>query len=532
MSGEGSRGKRLAHPVTVPRLGWSMTEGTLVAWLKRDGEAVVAGEGLYTLEGDKAAQDVEATETGVWRLLPGGPGAGTVVKVGDLLGYVVGERGEGGASGTKGKDGKDGPQSRGRVATPRARRVARELGVDWAGLTGTGRGGRVRERDVRAAGAASAAAGPARSDGRVMKEEALRGFVEEVLQAAGMSGEDATTGAEVLVTTDLWGIHTHGTKLLAGYLRRLKAGGLRARGEPRVVAEGGSWATVDGDSSLAMVTSVFAMRVAMGKARRQGLAYVGVRNSCHFGAAGYYAWLAAREGLIGIAMANDIPCVAAPGSRGPITGSNPLAYAVPAGRHRPMLLDISTATVAGGKVYAARARGEAIPGNWIIDGEGRPTTDPGGFPQVGALLPMAGHKGYGIALLIETLSGILSGAAVTWGVRSWAHDDDTRATGHGAAFLALDPRCLGAGDGFERKVEALVDEIHGSPRADGVERLLVPGEREWERYARGQRDGMALPADVWESLEEAAVRAGIALNPRDAGDAGATGERAAPRAGD
>lgn len=337
----------------------------------------------------------------------------------------------------------------------------------------------------------------------------LHRFTRDAFRRVGMSEADAETGAEVLATTDAWGVFTHGTKSLAGYLRRLQAGGLRAQGSPRIVAEGGGWATVDGDSSLGMVASVFAMQVAIAKARQQGIAYVGVRNSCHFGAAGYYAWLAAREGLIGVAMANDIPSVAAPGSRGAVTGSNPLAYAVPAGTRPPMLLDISTATVAGGKVYAAKARGEPIPGNWIIDATGKPTADPSGFPQVGALLPMAGHKGYGLSLLIETLSGILSGAAVTWGVRSWAHDDAALHTLHGAAFLAIDVKCIMPPEEFARKVETLIDEIHNSPRADGVERLLVPGELEWERHDRAMKEGIPLPADVVESLKSAAELADL-----------------------
>lgn len=341
----------------------------------------------------------------------------------------------------------------------------------------------------------------------------LHRFTAETLRSTGMSSDDAHVGADVLATTDAWGIFTHGTKSLAGYLRRLQAGGLRPQGKPHITREGGAWATVDGDSSLGMITSAFAMRTAIQKARQQGIAYVGVNNSCHFGAAGYYAWMAGREGLIGMAMANDIPSVAAPGSRGAITGSNPLAYAVPAGKFPPMLLDISTATVAGGKVYAARARGEAIPNNWIIDGEGRPTTDPSQFPQVGALLPMAGHKGYGLSLLIETLSGILSGAKTTWGIGSWAYDEPTTHTFHGAAFLAIDPECMGGRSGFERKVEALIEEIHAAPRADGVERLMVPGEPEWERHGRAMKDGILLPADVWENLEKASKLTGIALPP-------------------
>ncbi len=337
----------------------------------------------------------------------------------------------------------------------------------------------------------------------------LHRFVVEALRRAGLSDADAGVGADVLTTTDAWGVFTHGTKCLRGYLRRLKAGGLRAAGRPRLAAEGPAWGIVDGDSALGMVTSVLAMETAIAKARQCGVAYVGVRNSCHFGAAGYYAWLAARQGMIGLSMANDIPSVAAPGSRGGVTGSNPISYAIPAGRHPPLLLDMSIATVAGGKVYAARSRGERIPDTWLVGADGRPTTDPGGYPDVGALQPAAGHKGYGLALLIESLAGILSGAAFTWRVGTWMWDDGTQPTHHGAAFLAIDTSVMMPAPAFARRMEALVEEIHAAPRADGVERLYVPGEMEWERHARATREGILLPADVTASLEEAAAMTGL-----------------------
>jgi len=122
---------------------------------------------------------------------------------------------------------------------------------------------------------------------------------------------------------------------------------------------------------------------------------------------------------------------------------------------------------------------------------------------------MAGHKGYGLSLLIETLSGILSGAAVTWGIRSWAHDDATLHTLHGAAFLAIDVKCIAPPEEFARKVETLIDEIHNAPRAEGVERLLVPGELEWERHDRAMKEGISLPADVVDSLKVAADLVGL-----------------------
>ena len=345
--------------------------------------------------------------------------------------------------------------------------------------------------------------------GRTVSFTALHAFAQAALQAGGISDADASTDADVLATTDAWGVFTHGTKCLAGYLRRLQAGGLRSKSVPAIAAEGGAWATIDGNSGLGHVTSVFAMQTAIRKAKEQGIAYVGVRNSCHFGAAGYYSWLAAREGLIGISMANDIPSVAAPGSRGAITGSNPISYAVPAGRYRPMLLDISTATVAGGKVYAARMLGEAIPDTWLLGADGRPTIDPSGYPQVGALQPAAGHKGYGLSLLIETLSGILTGAGFTWRVGNWMWDDGKQPTNHGAAFMAIDVRAMMDPVEFARRMEALIEEIHAAPLAEGATQLRVPGEMEWENYDRAMANGIALPEDVVVNLDKAAALTGL-----------------------
>jgi ureidoglycolate dehydrogenase (NAD+) len=338
---------------------------------------------------------------------------------------------------------------------------------------------------------------------QVISIDNLSDFCVGALRDCGVTEADAQVTAQILATTDAWGVFTHGTKALRGYLRRLKAGGLAPRGVPSVVTEGPGWAVVDGDSSLGMVTSTYAMDVALGKARQTGLGYAGVRNSCHFGAAGAYAAQAARSGFIGLAMANDIPSVASPGSRGAVTGSNPLAYGVPAGRHHPLMLDMSIATAAGGKVYAARERGEPIPATWLIDDRGRPADDPLAYPEHSTLTPAAGHKGFGLALLIETLSGALTGAAMTTRVGSWLAGDPAAPTHHGAAFLAIDVAAISPD--LPARVESLIDEIHAAPRADGVDRLYVPGEKEWENLDRSRRDGIALPPDVVASLREAAV---------------------------
>jgi ureidoglycolate dehydrogenase (NAD+) len=316
---------------------------------------------------------------------------------------------------------------------------------------------------------------------RVVSVEALRAFCLDALRKVGVGEEDAATTADVLVTTDTWGVFTHGVKSLRGYIRRIQGGGIRADARPRVTAEGPGWAIVDGDSGLGMVTSAFAMRAAIRKARAVGIGYAALFNSCHFGAAGYYAAMAAREDMVGLAMANDKPSVTAPGALGRVTGSNPLAYAVPTGSGMPILLDMATSTVAGGKVAAAHARGKAIPEGWVVDVDGRPTNDPGAFLAGGALTPMAGHKGYGLALLIETLSAVLTGAAVTRQVGSWAVGDPSLPTGHGAAFIAVDVDAMMPVGAFKRRVDALVQEIRSAPRAAGSDRVYLPGESEWGR---------------------------------------------------
>ncbi len=328
----------------------------------------------------------------------------------------------------------------------------------------------------------------------------LTTFCQVALKKAGMGEHDARTTTDVLVTTDTWGVFTHGTKNLRGYIRRLHGGGLRAKAQPRIVSEGPAWAMVDADSAIGMVGSTFAMRAAMNKARTAGIGYVGVRNSCHFGAAGVYASMAAAEGMIGIAMANDTPTMTVPGGRSAVLGSNPFSFAVPTGEKHPILLDMATSAVAGGKVFAAATLGKEIPNNWIVDANGLPTTDPRVFPDAGSLVPMAGHKGYGLALLIETLSGILTGASIASHVLSWSFADASLPTDHGAAFLAIDINAMMPAEEFQQRIARTILEIRSSPKAAGTERIYLPGEMEWERREIALREGIEFPEDVVGNL--------------------------------
>jgi ureidoglycolate dehydrogenase (NAD+) len=195
------------------------------------------------------------------------------------------------------------------------------------------------------------------------------------LTKVGCWPHHAQQTADALATTDAMGVFTHGSKLLVGYLKKLQGGGYRTDCEPKILREGPGWAVVDGADALGQVGCAYSIRLAMHKARAVGIAYVGLKNTGHIGAAGYYASMAAREGFVAMVTGNDTPSVAAPGSRKAVLGSNPLAYAVPVTDGDPILLDIATAAVAGGKVYAASQRGEEIPSTWLIGPDGLPTTD-------------------------------------------------------------------------------------------------------------------------------------------------------------
>lgn len=337
----------------------------------------------------------------------------------------------------------------------------------------------------------------------------LHDFIRSTGMRAGLPADAAAMLAEPLVLADMMGVHTHGTKLLPGYIRKLIAGGYRPQAVPRVVREGPAWAVVDGEAALGQVGCTTAMRLAIAKAKQTGVATVAIRNTGHIGAAGFYALLAAREGCLGIVTGNDTPSVAAPGSCGPVLGSNPLAWAAPQPGADPLLFDIATAAVAGGKVYAAVARGEPIPPDWLIGQDGLPTTDGSLYPAKASLAPMAGHKGYGFAILAELLSGVLSGGCVVTQIGSWMHDPPNEPSRHAAGFVVFDLAAICEREAYAAAMNRLVREIHDAPTAAGVDHVLLPGEREWARHRAAQADGIVLPPDVREKIAAAAALLGM-----------------------
>jgi LDH2 family malate/lactate/ureidoglycolate dehydrogenase len=212
--------------------------------------------------------------------------------------------------------------------------------------------------------------------------------------------------------------------------------------------------------------------------------------------------------MIGLSFTNVDPGVAVPGSRGAVLGTNPLAYAVPSGKEHPVMLDIATSVVAASKIYALRQLGKPLPAGWIVDGDGLPTTDPGKYPLAGALMPMAGHKGYGLGLMVEILSGVLGGGAFGRDVRSWVFGE-AAPVNQSHTFLAIHVAAFEPVAEFKQRIDALIRQIKDAPKAKGADRIWLPGEKEWEYQEKALARGLALPEDVRASLQGLAEDLGM-----------------------
>ena len=339
----------------------------------------------------------------------------------------------------------------------------------------------------------------------------LKEFSVKALMSAGVSENNANTVADVLITTDMFGVVTHGTKNLFPYIQKMQAGGLDAKAEPSIIGEGPAWAIIDGNKAVGMVSACKAMNLAIEKAKKVGIAYVGVRNSCHFGAAGYYANMAAKEGLIGLSMSNADPVIAVPNGRNKAIGTNPFSFAAPLDNGQSVFLDIALSNVAALKVIMAQENGQQIPNTWLVDEEGLPTTDVQKFPKNASLQPMAAHKGYGLAVLVELLSAVMTGAGMLSQITSWNLDMPS-ANNAGHAFIAIDVSQMMPAEQYNARMNQMINEIKNGPKAKGAEHIFMPGEMEWSKREKALQSGeLQLTDAMAASLQQLSNATGIPL---------------------
>ena len=336
----------------------------------------------------------------------------------------------------------------------------------------------------------------------MLSADDLRSFATALLGAGGFTPEDARQTADLLVWANLHGVDSHGVLRIPRYVEMVEKGLIVSGGTIETVRSTGAITVLDGGRCPGAVGLNRAVEVAAALAPEHGLGWCAIRNTSHCGAIGYYTGALARQGLVGIAMSASKPLMSYYGAKGEALSTNPLSIAVPSASGAPVVLDMSTAAVALGKIMAAKDAGRAIPEGWGVDADGQPTTDPA---QVDALLPMAGPKGSGLSLMIELLASVLAGAPVI--------APSLLKTGKGAfngMVMAVDPAAFGAPEDFLTGVAELETAIHGLSPA-GESPVLLPGERGRRTAAERAATGIPLAAGTVAKLTALATAQGIAV---------------------
>lgn len=339
-----------------------------------------------------------------------------------------------------------------------------------------------------------------------IRADRLLEFSTAAYVKAGMPPEDARLVADTLVQADLWGHQSHGVMRLPWYLARLKSGVAKAVAEPEFIVDVGAVGVLDGHDGMGQVVTAHAAHDVIRRAKAHGIGAVAVRNSNHFGTAMYYTLMAPPQGCIMFVSTNASPSMAPWGGREKVVGNNPWSWAAPAGRHAPMVLDIANTAVARGKVYLARQKGLPIPEGWAINAAGEPTTDPVEALD-GIIQPMAGHKGYAISLIMDVLSGVLTGSEFGAGVAGPYQPDKRSGAGH--LLIALNVEVFQPLAAFNSRIEAMIRSLRNVKLAKGVEEVFYPGEIEARNDVRHRAEGLELPADTLKDLTEVARELGL-----------------------
>ena len=338
-------------------------------------------------------------------------------------------------------------------------------------------------------------------------------FATAVYVAQGMPENDARLLADTMVQADLWGHQSHGVLRLGWYLERLRNKVMNPVTTPEFVIDGGAIALIDGHDGVGHVLTKLAAQEAIRRAQQHGIAAVGVRMSNHFGTCMYYTLMGAREGCVMMLTSNGGPAMAPWGGREKIIGTNPWSIAAPAGRHAPFVVDMANTGVARGKIYLARNKHESIPEGWALTADGAPTTDPQAAID-GIILPMAGHKGYAIAAMVDMMSGVLTGSGFLSAVHSPYMTAEKSNCGH--FMMALNIEAMQPLAQFNARMEQWVEEIKSVPLAQGCDEVFYPGEMEARNEMRNRQMGISLPRDTIADLKRIAEETGLqALLPLD-----------------
>lgn len=349
----------------------------------------------------------------------------------------------------------------------------------------------------------------------------LYSFALNVFLKMGCSNEDATLATNVLLSADLRGIDSHGIARLVGYVRLWEAGRINATPNIKIIHETPSTAVVDGDKGLGLVVAPRAMQIAMDKAKQVGTGWVSVKNSNHFGIAGYHAMMALSQDMIGMAMTNASALVAPTYAAEKMLGTNPIAVAVPAGNEYPFVADFATTTAANGKLEIAQRNNESIPTGWAQDAEGNPSNDAHILKKGGALLPLGSekelgsHKGYALGSIVDIFSAVLSGASFgPWAPPFPAYvpmPENMPGEGLGHFLGAMRIDAFRPAQDFKSNMDIWLNRFRNAKPSEGHERVYVAGDIERNMQEERMKVGIPLVNDVVKDLTQLADKLALTL---------------------
>jgi L-2-hydroxycarboxylate dehydrogenase (NAD+) len=338
-------------------------------------------------------------------------------------------------------------------------------------------------------------------------------FMEKALVAMGIPLDEAKIIADVLITSDLWGVRSHGVAHLKMYYERMKKGLQLPTTRVTVVKDTPTTAVLDGGNGMGMVVGHHAMKMAIEKARQYGLGAVAVRNSSHYGVAGYYPLMAVKEGMVGLSFTNAHPSIAPTFGVKPMLGTNPIAVAAPTDEPFPYLYDAATAIVPRGKIEIAARANKPIPEGWVVNQDGVSATDSSNmieemnlgrvalFPLGGLGEMTGGHKGYGLATMVEIFSAAFQNGTYLWGLTDTDANGNPQFLRIGHFFLAIDIEHFIPLDAFKKITGNIMRELRESPKAPGQDRVYTAGEKEYYNTQRVQEEGVEIPPGVQKALQ-------------------------------
>jgi LDH2 family malate/lactate/ureidoglycolate dehydrogenase len=349
--------------------------------------------------------------------------------------------------------------------------------------------------------------------------QTLATFTTDILKAVDVPLKTARAVADNLVLADLRGIETHGVRRLPSYVAQVRDGTIRPCAELMVRSTFEAGCCADGDRGFGQTIARSAMDLAIDKAKQTGIACVTVANGGHIGAHGNIVLQAVEAGQFGLVVTCGRPVMAAPGATAAAVGLAPFAIGCPSGHDFPLVLDMALSVAARGHILRALAEGTSIPESWAVDAAGEPTTDPEAALE-GSLLPVGGYKGYGLAVMMSALAGLLTGALDDAALSADEADPPPFAQGH--FVMAIDivrfvPVAL-----FQRRAEAFVNAIKAAPKAAGIEEIFLPGEQSWRRWQERRQNGIPLSDSLVAELEKLGASMGIGFKPDSAAGPGGT----------